>query len=298
VSIGFGAEDRALLERLNERSWRQSFSPDDDIAWANATTSRPEYRSLYDAWSLLLGSRHEATLSDEQRVRFAMYQQMNLMLATALFERYALPNFESLYRDDPDPAYHEYVSHLIKEETYHYVLFSRAVAAMLESDPGIRPLPERPLRAYLKIVLLLLRWLPSRRLRHGTFFYLLDFVEQTTLHANRMTKRVLDREDSLVRRVWELHAMDEARHVAFDDLMMRRAELPGILRRLPHWLAFPLCAGASLLINFNEICAARRLGVRVQYHELASLFRGTTAPFKRTVFGSLFPDRRSREEPL
>lgn len=289
MSIDFTEKDAALLGRLNASSWARSFSPDADIDWQSSTTAQ-EYRSLYDAWSLLLGTRHDNSLNEEQRIAFAQYQQMNLMLATALFERYALSNFESLYGDDDDPSYQEYIAHLVKEETYHYVLFSRAIARILETAPALRPLPSKHYKIYLKLVLFLLRWLPSRRLRHGMFFCLLRFIEEITLQANSMTKRTIARSDSLVLRVWELHAIDEARHVAFDDLMLRNARLPGILRRLPTLLAIPLCIGASLLLNLNEIWAARCLGVNVGYHELPILMRRTTAPFKRKVFSILFAD--------
>ena len=296
MSIGFSDKDRLLLRKLNRRSWSNTFSPEHDVDWEWSTT-REEFRHLYDAWSLLLGSRHEESLSDEQRIRFARYQQINLMLGTALFERYALSNFESLFGDDADPAYQEYVSHLIKEESYHYVLFSRAITRIQGADPALRPLPSRPFKIYFTVVLFILRYLPSRRLRHGTFFYLLHFVEEVTLLANNMTKRALARDDSLVLKVWELHAIDESRHVAFDNIMMRNAELPGVLKRVPSWLAIPLCVGASLLLNLNEIWAARRLGVRVGYHELPKLMKCTTAPFKRKVFKTLFNDPHKAESP-
>jgi hypothetical protein len=296
MSIGFNEKDSLLLQKLNRRSWSHSFSPDRDIDWESTTTTE-EYRALYDAWSLLRGTRHEDSISDEQRVRFAQYQQMNLMLGTALFERGALANFESLYRDDSDPAYHEYVSHLIKEETYHYLLFSRAVARVAESDPELQPLPRRPLGIYLTVVLFILRYIPTRRLRHGMFFFMLQFLEEITLQANSTTKQTIARGDSLVRKVWELHAIDEARHVAFDDLMMRKARLPGVLSRAPALLTFPLCVGASLLINANEIWAARKLGIRVGYLELPMLLKNTTAPFKRKVFATLFDSLRKAGKP-
>jgi len=296
MSIEFSEKDAKLLDKLNRRSWTHTFSPDSDIDW-ESSTSPEEFRSLYDAWSLFIGTSHETSLSEEQRIRFSRYQQMNLMMGTALFERYALANFESLYGDCDDPAYQEYVSHLIKEETYHYLMFLRAVARIRESDPELHEMPSRPLRVYLAIVLFMLRCVPSRRLRHGMFFFLLRFIEEVTLQANMMTRRVISRDDSLVRRVWELHAIDEARHVAFDDLMMRNARRRGMPGRLPDWLAIPLCVGASLIINFNEIWAARKIGIRVGYHELPILMKRTTAPFKRKVFGSLVRGSDKAERP-
>lgn len=287
MSIGFSDKDVGLLRKLNARSWSHSFSPESDVDW-NSCTTRDEFRRLYDAWSLFLGTRHEMAFDDDQRTRFARYQQMNLMLATALFERSALGNFESLYGDDDEPEFQEYVAHLVKEETYHYVLFRRACAAILESEPHMRPLPEWPFKAYLAVVLFTLRVVPSRRLRHGMFFYVLRFIEEITLQASVMARRTVDRGDSLVPRVWELHAIDEARHVAFDDLMMRKAVLPGILKNFPRWLAMPMCLGASALLNLNEIWSARQLGINVAYYELPFLMKHCTAPFKRRVFRLLF----------
>lgn len=294
MSIEFTDNDAALLRKLNSQSWTRTFSPERDVDWESSTTPE-EFRALYDVWSLLLGTRHDAALDEEQRIRFARYQQLNLMLVTALFERHALSNFESLYGDDDDPAYQEYVAHLVKEETYHYVLFMRAIAKIMQDESSLRSLPTRPLNIYLSVVLFLLRWMPFRRMRHGMFFFMLRFIEEITLQANSMTKRTISRPDSLVRRVWELHAIDEARHVAFDDLMLRNARMSGALARLPEFLVLPFCMGASLILNMNEIWAARAIGVRVGYHELPALMRRTTAPFKRKVFNILFR-RLGREE--
>jgi hypothetical protein len=283
VTIAWRDDDRALLDKLNAASWTRTFSPERDVEWSASTTPE-DFLALYGAWSLLLGSRHDAALSEVQRIRFAKYQQMNLMLFTALFERYALITFESLYRDDDDPRYEEYVTHLIKEETYHYLLFRRAIAKIRATDHALRDLPQRHIEWFLRIVMVGLRSLPSRRLRHGMVFFLLRFAEEITLQAHAVAKRTLPRGDSLVARVWALHALDEARHVVFDDMMMDRARLPGPLRRVPAWLTVPLCVMASLLLNVNEVWAARQVGVRVGYGELPSLMKRTTAPFKRKVF--------------
>lgn len=296
MSIGFSEKDRLLLQKLNRRSWTRSFSPVGDIDWDSVTTDA-EFRKLHDAWSLLLGSHHETSMTEEQRIRFAQYQQINLMLVTAIFERIALTNLESLYGDDSDPAYQEYVTHLIKEETYHYVLFSRAIARIHALNPSLRTMPARPFKIYFRVVLTILRYMPFRRLRHGMFFYLLHFVEQITLYANSVTAKTIARDDSLVRKVWEMHAIDEARHVAFDDMMMRNAGSDGLLGKVPKWLVLPFCVGASLLLNLNEIWAARNLGVRVSYLELPKLVRQTTAPFKRKVFRSILDDKRQSESP-
>ena len=285
MSVGLTTVDHGLLHKLNTGSWARSFSPQADVDWADATTDT-EYLALYHAWSLLLGSRYDAAMNDAQRVAFAKYQQMNLMWFTALFERHGLVRFESLYDDDGDLAYQEYVSHLIKEETYHYLLFQRGVAAIRATDPTLKPLPQRHMNAFLRVTFFLFGVLP-RRLRHGMFFFLLRFVEEITLQAHRMAQETVARRTSLVPRIWAVHALDEARHVAFDDLMLRRAELPGVLAGLPRLLTLPLCAVASLMLNGNEVWAARAVGVPISYAALPGLYARTTAPFKRRVFALL-----------
>lgn len=291
MSIGFTDRDVAMLRKLNRRSQSHTFSPDRDVDWDSYTTPE-EFRELYNAWSLLLGTRYESSLNDEQRIRFAQYQQTILMMGTALFEHYALANIRSLFGDDNTPEYQEYISHLIKEESCHYVLFTRAVARIQEAEPMLREPPSRPFRMYFSFVLFLLRHVPLRRFRHRMFFFLLHFVEDITLQASSMTRRTIKRRDSLVLRVWELHAIDEARHVAFDDVMMNSARLPGVLDKVAIWLTLPLCIGASMLINLNEIWAAKKLGVPVGYLELPKLMKRTTAPFKRKVFRLLSGSHR------
>jgi hypothetical protein len=281
MSIAWTDDDKALLDKLNAGSWTRTFSPESDVDWSNATTAE-EYAALYGVWSLLLGSRHDVELSEDQRIAFAKYQQMNLMLFTALFERCGLATFEAFYGDDDDERYQEYVTHFIKEETYHYLLFMRAIARIRATDKTLRHLPQRHLHWFFNVVMCGLRWLPSRQLRHGMTFFFLRFAEEISLQAHAMAKRTLPRAESLVAKIWALHAVDEARHVVFDDLMMQRAR--GHLRRIPALLALPLCVLASVLLNLNEIWAARQVGARVGYHELPALMKNTTAPFKRKVF--------------
>jgi P-aminobenzoate N-oxygenase AurF len=284
VSVAWTAEDRVLLGKLNQGSWERTFSPQQDVDWSQSTTTKEELGALYDAWSLLRGTGKDDGLQSDARARFAAYQQMNLMQFTAIFERFALPNFDGFFGDDEEPAYHEYVAHLIKEETYHYLLFMRAIAKMRADDASLLAVPKRHIELFMHVVLWCMRLLPSRWLRHGMSFFFLRFAEEITLQANTMAKRTVPRPDSLVPRVWELHALDEARHVAFDDLMMRKARGAGPLAKLPGLLALPVCVCASLLLNLNEIWAARRVGAKVGYHHLPMLMKKTSAPFKRRVF--------------
>lgn len=278
--------DLERLRRLNRASRSRSFSPEADVDW-HSSTSTGEFRALHDAWSLFLGSRHEPAFNDDRRARFARWQQMNLMRFIALFERLAIPVIESFCTNDDPAELREYVSHLVKEELYHYVLFTRAIARMRESDPRMSEPPSWHFELFLAAAMALLRWMPVLRMRRAVFFRFLCFAEGITLVASTVASRVIRRRHSLVRRVWALHAIDEARHVAFDNLVIRHAALPRWADCMACWLTLPLCIGASLLINGNEICGARRLGVRVGYQELPALMRHTTAPFKKRVLSEL-----------
>lgn len=284
MSVAWTEEDRSLLAKLNKSSWERSFTPEANVDWSTSTTTRAELLALYDAWSLLLGTGYDSNLDEDARVRFAAYQQMNLMLFTAMFERFALPNFSAMLRDDREPAYQEYVAHLIKEETYHQLLFMRTIAKLRADDPTLQEVPRRHIEMLMNVVLSTMRLMPSRWLRHGMSFFFLRFAEEITLQANTIAKQAVPRADSLVPRVWELHAVDEARHVAFDTLMMKKARGPGPFAKLPALLVLPVCVIASIALNINDVWAARKVGAKVSYLHLPKLMMKTTAPFKRRVF--------------
>src|SRR6478752_7516469 len=88
--------EQDLLSKLNRLSLTRSFTPQTDVDWSAVTTDE-EYESLYDAWSLFVGSGLDAGLEAAARVRFVKYQQMNLMLFTGLLERHAIAELARLY---------------------------------------------------------------------------------------------------------------------------------------------------------------------------------------------------------
>jgi hypothetical protein len=274
------------LERLNRLSLTRSFTPQTDIDWT-ATTTDAEYLALYPAWSLLRGSGLDGRLDDAGRVCFAKYQQMNLMLFTGLLERHAIASLARLYDLDDARPFAEYVGHFIKEEIYHDMMFRRAAEAIHATMPGWPPLPMAKVDRSLRWLFRLLRALPGVKLRSTMTFTLFRFAERVTLQAHQMVHAVLPRRDSLVHQVWAYHALDEARHVAFDALVLERNRLWAPLAWLPRVLAVPCCVWLSLLLNANEVWVARRLGVPVRLLQLPGLMRRTTAPFKRRVFALL-----------
>src|SRR5262245_5550499 len=124
--------DPGSLERLNRLSVTRSFTPQVDIDW-NAATTDAEFGSLYSAWSLLAGTGLDDGLDEAKRVTFVKYQQMNLMLFTALLERHAIAALAKLYDMEDGQAFTEYVGHFIKEELYHHMMFLRAVEKIRET---------------------------------------------------------------------------------------------------------------------------------------------------------------------
>lgn len=275
--------DARLLERLNRLSLTRSFTPQADVDWSAETTDA-ELAALYPAWSLLAGTGLDEGLSEADRVTFARYQQMNLMLFTGLLERHAIHALADLYDLDPAQPFSEYVGHFLKEEIYHYTLFNRAVQA-LRGDR--EPVPTRGIDRMLRLLFGLTRLLPGRRLRSTMTFTILRFAEQVTIYAHQMVAERIPRRESLVAQIWAFHALDEARHLAFDGMILERNRLPRPFAWVPRALAAPYCLLLSLMLNRNEIWAARRLGVRVSAWQLPFLMRRTTAPFKRRVFGLL-----------
>lgn len=287
--------ERALLARLNAGSVERSFVPARDIDWAGAT-SREEWLALYRAWSLFPGSRFESALDDDRRANFARYQQATLMLTTAMLERYALPMLEDLLRMNRDPEFVEYVGHFIKEETYHYVMFVRAVGKIEAEMPSLPPLPQARTERLLKGTFRLLRLVPGLRFRTALSFTMFQFAEQVSVHAHGVAKDVVPRRESFVPQVWALHALDEGRHLQFDRLLLEKLALSPALRAVARVIAVPFCAMATLAVHRNEAWAARQLGVRVRLWDLLRLLRAPASPFKQRVV-ALMRDVAHRPRP-
>lgn len=278
--------DQALIQRLNRQSVEKTFVPATDLDWSDRTPDA-DYARLYDAWSLLKGSGRDAQMSATERIDFARYQQANLMLFTALLERYGLGPIERLYDMESDLDLMDYVAHFIKEESYHHQMFMRAVKKLHAEMPTRPALPEKRVALYIRFVFWVFSMLPSRKLRVSCTFLMMHFAEEISVLAHAVAKKHVENPDSFVPRVWALHAIDEGRHLRFDAFIVERYGLKGPLRHLPKLLVAPFAVGASMLLNGNEIWAARRLGVNVRFWHLPGLVKGTTAPFKRRVFSSV-----------
>jgi hypothetical protein len=291
------APDREVLERLNHLSLTRSFTPQVDVDWQAGTTDA-EYESLYASWSLLEGTGADAGLDTAARVTFVKYQQMNLMAFTGLLERHAIASLAQLYDMDPSREFSEYVGHFIKEEIYHYTMFMQAVQQIRSGIPGGPPLPLARIDQTLRWLFRLFDTIPSKKLRSTLTFTILRFAEQVTIYAHQMVQSRIARRESLIRQVWALHALDESRHLAFDQMILERNRLWRPLAWLPRLVAAPCCAVLSLLLNANELWIARQLGARVHVWQLPGLMRRTRAPFKRRVFGLMAKTLRGDDIPL
>jgi hypothetical protein len=271
------------LARLNASSLTKSFVPQTDIDWTQATTA-DEYERLYHVWSLFVGSGKDQGLSREDRIQFVKYQQITLMRFTALLERHGVSGIARLYDVPATLALTEYVGHFIKEEIYHYTMFTQAIERILATMPGKDPPPVRAFDRALRLVFGAVDLVPSPRIRLVMTFTMFRFAEQVTIYAHDMFRKTVPRKESLVGQVWAHHALDEARHLKFDDMVIEELRPRGALGRLPELLILPACILMSVLLNANEVWAARQLGVRVHLWHLPGLMRRTEAPFKRRVF--------------
>jgi len=277
------AHDESLLERLNRASLTRSFVPQTDINW-NAETTDDEYESLYSSWSLFEGTGMDKGLDAAGRIKFVKYQQMNLMIFSELLERYALTALIKLYETDASEAFREYLDHFIKEESYHATMFRRAARQIQATMRGCKPLPVLALDRMLRWIFRLLNSLPGKKFRSNVTFTFFRFGEQVTLHAHQIVQGKIRRKQSLIRQVWAYHALDESRHLAFDAIILERSKLRWPLSWAPLLLAAPCSALVSLLVNANEIWAARQLGLPARLWQLPGLMKRTQAPFKRRVF--------------
>ncbi len=279
------------LTRLNRGSVERSFTPQLDIDWACGSTDE-EFLALYPAWSVFAGTGVDDRWGSEQRIAFAKYQQMNLMIFTGMLERFGLVNLNQLHALDESRAFQDALGHFIKEETYHYMLFMRAADAIAETMPGLPKLRTKPIARFMWVLLTFLSLLPFRKLRVSVTMTVFSFAETVTMIACQVSHRRIARKDSLVNRVWALHALDEARHLTFDDLVIERYGLSPRWRWLGILFSLPLCIASSFMLQGNEFWAARQLGLRVRLWQLPGLMKRTSAVFKQRVLGLMRDLRR------
>jgi len=281
------------LDRLNRMSLTRTFTPQTDLDWS-ATTTNDEYEALYPTLSLLAGTGVDGALDAGGRANYVKYQQVNLMVFTGLLERHGIRVLALMYDLDDSQPFTEYLGNFLKEEVYHYTMFDRAVRQIQASMTGYPPLPTRGLERTLKLLFCLIGWLPARNLRANLAFTFFRFAEQVTIVLHQMVHTTIHRE-SFINQVWALHALDESRHLAFDDMVLERFRLGWLVERLARGFSLVSCLLLAFHINANELWAARQLGLPLHWWHLPRLVKRTQAPFKRRVFGLLHAVRHGQK---
>jgi hypothetical protein len=228
--------NEAPLVRLNRLSLSHSFTPQVDIVW-NAETTDDEFAALYDAASLLVGSGRDRHLDAAARSRYARYQQMNLMLFTALLERHGIGVLAQMYDQDDSQPFTEYLGNFLKEEIYHYTMFTRAIDKLQATMPGSTPLPAVALDRAMRWLFAGIKLLPSSRLRANLAFTFFAFAEQLTIFIHQLVQERIGRKDGFVNQVWAYHAW-RRRGIRFRPDDARTEPVAGCwLGRLGCWAA-------------------------------------------------------------
>jgi hypothetical protein len=276
------AGDCDLLVQLNRLSVERSFTPQVDIDWSQETTPA-EYESLFEVTSLLAGSPFAKELDASQRACIIQYQQINLMRFTAQLERHGIGVLAELYDADDSQPFTEYLGNFLKEEIYHYTMFTRAVGQIETAMSNLPRLPAWRIDLAMRMLFACIALTPGRRLRANLTFRFFQFAEQLSIFVHQAVQRTIPRDSSLINQVWAYHAIDEARHLAFDRMMLQRNRLRPPLSWLATSATAFCCVLLALIANANEVWAARRLGVKVKLWHLPRLLRRTTAPFKLRI---------------
>ena len=158
-----------------------------------------------------------------------------------------------MYCLDPSQAFTEYLGNFLKEEVYHYTMFDRAVRQLQASLPGYPPLPTCALDRTLTWLFTLVGWLPGKKLRANLAFTFFRFAEQVTIYVHQTVQSKTPGHASLVNQVWAFHALDEARHLAFDSMVLQRNQLRWPLSWLAWGMSLLACVLLAWHINANEI---------------------------------------------
>jgi hypothetical protein len=277
------AADQEMLDQLNRLSLSRSFTPQVDIDWS-ATTTEPEFAALFSVTSLFAGTRFESAFSTSGRAQFIRYQQMNLMLFTAQLERHGIAALARMYDDDDSQPFTEYLGNFLKEEIYHYTMFTRAIEQIQITLPDLPRLPARRIDLSMRLLFILINLLPGKKLRANLAFRFFQFAEQLTLFINQTVRQEIPRREGFINQIWSYHALDEARHLAFDRMMLERNRLIRPLAWLTTAASGFCCVLLAALVNSNEIWAAQQLGVPARLRHLPELLRTTRAPLKHRIF--------------
>ena len=282
IVLNFADQDRELLAKLNRQSVERSFTPQIDIDWSQETTL-PEYASLFPVTSLFAGTRFEKEFAELSRTQIIQYQQINLMRFTGQLERHGISVLAQLYDADDSQPFTEYLGNFLKEEIYHFTMFSRAGGQIEQSMGNVPALPVWRIDLVMRVLFGCIAMTPGRRLRANLTFRFFQFAEQLSIYVHQAVQRTIPRETGLISQVWALHAIDESRHLAFDRLMLERYKLRAPLSWMATGVTAVCCVVLALVANSNEVWAARRLGVKVRLWHLPVLLRSTTAPFKLRI---------------
>ncbi len=278
--------DVELLAQLNRLSLERTFTPQTDLDWS-ADTRPDEYASLFSVTSLFAGTRFQSQIDEANRGRLLQYQQINLMRFTAQLERHGIAVLAQMYDADDSQPFTEYLGNFLKEEIYHYTMFTRAVDQIEASMPGAPKLPLWRIDLAMRLLFTFVSWMPGRKFRATLTFRFFQFAEQLSIFVHHAVLTTIPRDAGLINQVWSYHAIDEARHLAFDRMMLERNQLSAPFNWLATGLTAVCCILLAVVANANEIWAARKLGVRVRLWNLPELLRTTTAPFKRRIQGYL-----------
>ena len=274
--------DSELLDQLNRLSLERTFTPQTDIDWT-AESAAEEYASLFPAMSLFAGTGKADDLDDPRRTALMQYQQLNLMRFTAQLERHGIGVLAQLYDGDKSQPFTEYLGNFLKEEIYHYTMFTRAVDQIEAAMPGAPKLPYWRIDWSMWLLFVLVSWLPGRKLRANLTFRFFQFAEQLSIFVHHSVQTTIPRKGGLINQVWSYHAIDEARHLAFDRMMLERNQLWPPFSWFATALTASCCVMLAVIANANEIWAARQLGAKVRLWNLPGLLKATTAPFKRKI---------------
>jgi hypothetical protein len=162
-------------------------------------------------------------------------------------------------------------------------MFTRAVSQLEASMIDMPTMPLWRIDWSMRTLFTCLSFVPGRRFRANLTFRFFQFAEQLSIFVHQAVQKTVRRESGLINQVWSYHAIDEARHLAFDRMMLERNRLPWLLDRMATALTAICCVGLAFIANANEVWSAQRLGVKVRVWHLPALLRTTTAPFKQRI---------------
>ncbi|MDP3939315.1 MAG: diiron oxygenase, partial [Deltaproteobacteria bacterium] len=222
----------AFAERLNDATVQKHFHPIEDIDWSVPIDIESEHRYLPEKFISLNGTALYASMSEREKKLLSLYEAVSYFSTGIWLENMLMYGFlYKLYAMDYSDPDTRYMLHEVGEEANHSIMFHEFVRRV-----GLGYSPARWHNRVLGRIGA--RQIPTVNMY--LFFIGILAGEEPPDHFARAARED-DRVHPLVRRITEIHSIEEARHIAYArEFLAKRYHEANRFQKLHARIAAPI----------------------------------------------------------